>query len=38
LRERTKVRGAVKFLSSPFFPLHPAGEDKGEGCRLPIDI
>jgi hypothetical protein len=30
LRERIKVRGAVKIFSS-FFPLHSAGEGKGEG-------
>jgi hypothetical protein len=28
LRERTKVRGAVKFFSS-FFPLYPMGQGKG---------
>jgi hypothetical protein len=31
LRERIKVRGAVKIFSS-FFPLNPAGEGKGEGA------
>jgi hypothetical protein len=38
LRERIKVRGAVKFFSSPFFPLHSAGEGKGEGSlkKLPF--
>jgi hypothetical protein len=34
LRERTKVRGAVKFFSSSFFPLFPVGEGKGGGAFI----
>jgi hypothetical protein len=34
LRERVRVRGIVKTFSSSFFPLHPAGEGKGEGALL----
>jgi hypothetical protein len=31
LRERIKVRGAVKFFSSFLSPLHSAGEGQGKG-------
>jgi hypothetical protein len=31
LRERTKVRGAVKIFSSFLSPLHSAGEGQGKG-------
>jgi hypothetical protein len=34
LRERIKVRGAVKFFSSSFFPLLPVGEGKGGGAFI----
>jgi len=34
LRERTKVRGAVKIFSSSFFPLHFAGEGRVRGVLL----